>query len=282
MKLALVVAVALIALPVLAEEPVVYTGCINTSTGTLYSVHQGTEPMQPCKDKDWQISWNMAGAPGPKGDQGEPGQAGPMGYPGAQGVAGPAGPQGLAGPQGPQGAAGPEGPAGPQGPQGENCSSDGAGTAALQVIGRLVIHGSPDIAADIFAVGMGAEMVGGTIGGGGGAAGRPDIAPITIVKAPDGSSPGLFQKLVDGSHLQEAWVFIYRAGAQPGPNPLHPEQFSDLSYKLRNVLVTSMEASTSGSQITEKIGLGFERICVDYDPQQGSAIEECYDVTGKT
>src|SRR5512136_1166363 len=76
MKPALALALIFVASLALAADPVVYTGCLSTSNGTLYSVHDGTTPMQPCKDKDLQISWNMAGVPGQKGD---PGPQGPSG-----------------------------------------------------------------------------------------------------------------------------------------------------------------------------------------------------------
>lgn len=66
----LVAALGLLALPATADDPVVYTGCINTANGSLYNVQEGTVPTQPCKKKDKQISWNMAGQPGPPGPPG--------------------------------------------------------------------------------------------------------------------------------------------------------------------------------------------------------------------
>jgi len=100
MKLALVVALMLVALPALADDPVIYTGCVNTANGSVYSLHVGTMPMQPCKDKDMQVSWNMAGVQGPQGNDGA------QGLPGVQGPAG----VGIEGPTGPPGPAGPAAP----------------------------------------------------------------------------------------------------------------------------------------------------------------------------
>jgi len=51
-------------------QNVVYTGCLKSADGSLYSVRAGTAPMSPCKAKDNQISWNMAGQPGPQGPPG--------------------------------------------------------------------------------------------------------------------------------------------------------------------------------------------------------------------
>jgi len=70
MRLTLVAALALLALPALAQDPTVYTGCLKSADGTLYSVRVGTTPMAPCKSKDKGISWNMAGQPGPPGPPG--------------------------------------------------------------------------------------------------------------------------------------------------------------------------------------------------------------------
>jgi hypothetical protein len=70
MRLMWAAVLMLVALPALADEPLVYTGCIAKSNGSLYNVAVGTTPMQPCKAKDTQISWNMAGQPGPQGSPG--------------------------------------------------------------------------------------------------------------------------------------------------------------------------------------------------------------------
>ena len=70
MRLVLAAAVALVAVPALAQGPIVYTGCLKSSDGSLHSVREGAAPMAPCKAKDKQISWNMAGQPGPPGPSG--------------------------------------------------------------------------------------------------------------------------------------------------------------------------------------------------------------------
>ena len=60
--------------------------CIKHGNGTLYVIGAGAR----CKRRDVELSLNVAGVPGPKGD---PGPAGP---PGPRGATGPAGPSGNA------------------------------------------------------------------------------------------------------------------------------------------------------------------------------------------
>ncbi len=250
MKPALAVALMFVASLALAADPVVYTGCINTSTGTLYSVHDGTTPMQPCKDKDLQISWNMAGVQGPKGDAGPQGA---MGYPGQQGV---------------------EGPTGPQGPPGQDCS--GVSVPAVQVVGRLLIPGE-SLASDIVGVGAGAQVPTST-GTGGAATGKVNISPITVVKPVDSSSPRLFLLLVTGKVATDAEILVFRPGAKPGPTD-DPHLSAEFGYKLTNALVTSMDTSSSDPQISEKVGLSFEKVCFDFYPEGGgNKLETCFNL----
>jgi hypothetical protein len=107
-------------LPVFAQEPVNYTGCLTSSNGVLYRVQLGDEPLEPCQPGDTVISWNQQGPQGEQGPRGGVGPVGPQGLTGAQGPQGLTGPQGATGSQGPTGATGPQGPVGPQGPPGES------------------------------------------------------------------------------------------------------------------------------------------------------------------
>ena len=253
MRTALAVVLVLAAVPALAADEVSYTGCLSTANGSLYSVHEGAAPMQPCKDKDRQISWNTAGVPGPRGDTGV---QGPIGYPGPQGVAG---------------------PTGAQGPPGQDCTGGGS-VPAVQVIGRLLIP-SENVAADIVGVGAGAQSVTGT--GGGAGSGKVDIAPVTVVKTVDGSSPRLFLLLLTGKAAASAEVLIYRAGAQPVPAD-DPHDFAEFGYRLTDAFVTSMESGASEGRPTETIALNFGKICLAYYPEKDPKVETCYDLeTGK-
>jgi len=239
MKPAFVFALMLVASLALAANPVMYTGCVSTSNGTLYSVHDGTTPMQPCKDKDLQISWNQAGV------QGMPGEPGP------------------------------------QGPSGQDCLA--GNVPAVQVIGRLLMAAAGNLGAfssDIVGVGAGAQLAVST-GGGGGATGKAEVSPITVVKKLDSNSPGLFYRLVSGLVSPTAEVLIFRAGTPPNP-PGDPHNFAEFAYKLKNSIVTSLDTSTSDPGITEKVGLTFQEVCFDYYPESGTPSESCFSLSPAT
>ena len=75
----------------------------------------------PCRNKNFKLTWNIPGAPGPlgapglTGPTGPSGAAGPTGEQGAVGAVGPSGPMGSTGLTGPDGVMGEIGPTGPTG-----------------------------------------------------------------------------------------------------------------------------------------------------------------------
>jgi hypothetical protein len=83
----------------------IITLCIGRNGGILGVDHR-------CKDRNFELRWNI---PGPQGPQGPQGNVGPAGAPGA---VGPTGSQGLVGPVGPSGPIGSVGLTGPAGAQG--------------------------------------------------------------------------------------------------------------------------------------------------------------------
>lgn len=278
MKLKVVVGLALLAVPARAQDSaptVVYTGCIQASNGSLYNVHEGGAPMQPCRTPDRLISWSMQGPKGEKGDKGDGGPVGPMGYKGEQGVAGPTGAQGQTGPQGQKGDQGETGGPGPQGPPGEACSGGGDASPALKAIGVLQIEGISSPGRhwmEIFALGSKAVMPISHIGSGGGA-GRVDISPFSMVKVVDGLSPRLFDYLVRGRHAPDAEILLFEEGAQP--DPMHPELSAAFRYTMKTVMITGVELDTSRSPITEKVELTFNEICVESLADRTKA---CWDI----
>ncbi len=91
--------------------------CVDRATGDMRIPRSA----RPCYQREREITWSIAGPPGPAGPQGPAGSQGPAGAqgpPGAQGPTGTAGGPGPAGPAGSPGGPGPAGPAGPAGPEG--------------------------------------------------------------------------------------------------------------------------------------------------------------------
>lgn len=91
------------------QAPVIYYGCVTSSTGAIKIVNSKTN----CPTGSYKISWNQIGPIGPQGPQGI---------------------QGSTGPVGPQGIQGPMGPAGPQGPQGQSGLSQGYESNSNQAV----------------------------------------------------------------------------------------------------------------------------------------------------
>jgi hypothetical protein len=97
--------------------------CYQTSGGQLRRV---SGPGQCTNRSEIPLSWNISGAPGPKGDKGDPGP---------QGSPGPKGDKGDQGIQGPQGIQGEKGDAGPQGVPGDGTGHVKAGNGDLNQTG---------------------------------------------------------------------------------------------------------------------------------------------------
>jgi len=143
----------------------------------------------------------------------------------------------------------------------------------VKVIGRLLIPGE-NLSSDIIGVGTGAQNVIPT--GSGAGSGKVEIAPITVAKPVDSSSPKLFFLLLTAK-ATDAEILVFRAGSQPGPTD-DPHDFAEFGYKLTNAPVSSIDTNTLDPRITEKVGLSFEKICLDYYPQGGTKTETCYNL----
>ena len=119
-----------------AQSSGVIYACVRIDgSGDSAKVTRVTGPSGPCKQNEVLVRWNVAGAPGPKGDTGATGAAGPQGPQGATGLMGAAGPQGSqgdAGAAGLQGAAGPKGATGPIGEAGPKGATGDTGATGSQ------------------------------------------------------------------------------------------------------------------------------------------------------
>lgn len=225
--------VVALAAPVSAQ---VINGCVDTNKGTLRLVKAG----EPCDKNEYAVSWNAGG------------QAGAPGAQGPQGVAGPQGAQGVAGSQGSTGATGPQGPAG------------SAGTATEPppvVIGTIKFT---NITTNIYDFDGGVVTPTATSTGGGGATGKAQLSPITVVREVDASSPSLFLSAVTGQHFAEVLIEL----AAPGkPNR---------QVRLKNALISSYHFTRlpgASQRLFEIIGIAFVEICVEVE-----AANACYNI----
>jgi len=131
--------------------------------------------------------------------------------------------------------------------------------------------------------GSGGSVVGGGSTGslsGGGGAGKATISDLNIVKNVDASSTELLKACMTGKHLDQAKLFIRKAGEKP---------LEYMVITLTKVLVTGVQ--TSGAQasdrLQETVGLNFAQMKVDYDTQsdkggKGSHYSMGYDVSKNT
>ena len=129
----LVFAVFIVSMPQTSAQTIY--ACYNNTSGAMRHVTGSGV----CKKTETQISWTVAGLPGPTGPQGPPGPSGPTGPQGSStGILGPTGPRGPTGPSGPTGSSGPTGPqgttgsagtSGPTGPTGPSGVVNGLTTA---------------------------------------------------------------------------------------------------------------------------------------------------------
>jgi type VI secretion system secreted protein Hcp len=94
---------------------------------------------------------------------------------------------------------------------------------------------------------------------GGGGSGKPSIGELVISKQVDKASPNLFRSCLTGRHIKDVELAHRRAGAG---------QTNFLVIKLRQVLITSLNASSAGggARPTENISIAFDKVIYEYTP----------------
>ena len=96
--------------------------------------------------------------------------------------------------------------------------------------------------------------------GPGGGSGKASISDLNIVKFVDASSTEVLKCCMTGKHLDEAKLFVRKAGDKP---------LEYMVITLTKVLITGVQ--TSGAQasdrLQETIALNFAQMKVDYDTQ---------------
>lgn len=103
----------------------------------------------------------------------------------------------------------------------------------------------------------GATQVGGSSSGSGAAAGKVNVSDISITKVIDRSSPTLFLKCAQGTHIPEAIITVRSAN-----------RTDYLVITLEDVLVSSYQTGGSLQDVTEQVSLRFGKITMEYVPLQ--------------
>jgi type VI secretion system Hcp family effector len=181
------------------------------------------------------------------------GPAGPEGPQGTRGPEGPTGPPGPPGPPGPQGVAGVQGPAGPAGPAGE----PGGVAENPNPLGLDMYLKVTGFAGNVTDRGHeGWSRVNGyrhamrrSAAGAAGAA-TPTHDPLSVLKAPDPTSAGLYAAAQAGQPLASVELDVCRRSAGLGA----PDCF--LSLKLTSARIVSLSQSASG----DALAFAYERI----------------------
>jgi type VI secretion system secreted protein Hcp len=117
----------------------------------------------------------------------------------------------------------------------------------------------------------------GKVGAGGGAAGKVDVAPFTVVKLVDSTSPKLFVSACNGKHIPKVVIEVATAGEN---------KMVFLKYTLNDVIVSAIRTSAaggSGDRPTEEVVFAYSKIEMEYTPQDaksgkaGAPVKSSYD-----
>jgi type VI secretion system secreted protein Hcp len=196
-------------------------------------------PGRPCRDNEIAVFWNVEG---PRGEQGPAGARGATGAPGRDGVDGRDGKDGR----------------------------DAQAPPAIGPIGTLNgddIH-KPEESSPILSVSGGLSVTGDSTGGGGGS-GKVNFQDLHITKSVDQFSPKLYMFGATGRQIPTVDINVFRQGTQD----------VELSYRLEDAFVTSIQQSGGGSSVpVESVSFNFARIRLTFTPLGSPAVTFCYDV----
>jgi type VI secretion system secreted protein Hcp len=257
-------------------SPGVIHGCVDKQ-GRLRVVAAGSS----CDKNESALQWNQVGPVGPIGPQGPAGPTGPAGATGAQGPAGADGPQGVAGPAGPAGRDGRDGRDGAPGTGGgalpiDPCSPSMAASSGIDIFAK--VDGIPGESMDdkhkdeieILSFGWGGVTNPTTFSGSGQGAGKAQIGPICFLKTVDRASTELVGAAATGEHVKDVVVTFRKAGK---------EQQEFLTYKLSDVIVSSVHPGGTGVLPGEQVTLNFAKADIKYCQQKADgSLGGCHEV----
>jgi len=127
---------------------------------------------------------------------------------------------------------------------------------------------------DVLAWSWGASNSGSFHEGGGGGTGKCNVQDLSFTKWIDKSSPILYLKCCDGTHIDEVTLTCQKAGT---------EALVYFKIVLKKVMVTSVSTGGSGGEdrLTENVTLNFAHIDIEYQEQNEKGGKEGGAVTYK-
>lgn len=113
---------------------------------------------------------------------------------------------------------------------------------------------------DVLAWSWGMSNSGTTHVGGGAGAGKVNVQDISVTKWVDKSSPTLMQHCAKGTHIDEAFLTVRKAGDTP---------LEYIKIKMAECLITAISTGGSGGEdrLTENVTINFAQVNVDYQEQ---------------
>lgn len=133
---------------------------------------------------------------------------------------------------------------------------------------------------DIYSWSWGGANAGTTHVATGGGAGKASFGNLDVMKNVDKSTPTLWKKMSNGSHIATGTLIIRKAG---GDDPLEY-----LKIEMERILVSSLtESGAQGDTLTESLSLNFGAYKIIYTPQsaEGTAeaeVEHGWDIAKNT
>lgn len=129
---------------------------------------------------------------------------------------------------------------------------------------------------DLLSWSFAAHQTGTSNTGGGSGAGRVSMQDLTVTKKVDKSSPMLFLLCCAGTHLDNAFITVRKAGG---------EAVEYLIVSMEKVLITGYQTTGSDGQdqLVEQVTLNFKRAGLIYTPQKddgtgGAIVDKGWDV----
>jgi type VI secretion system secreted protein Hcp len=105
----------------------------------------------------------------------------------------------------------------------------------------------------------GVSNAGASAHGGGGGEGKSSFSDLSFMHRIDKASPVLMKACATGVHIKEATITHRKAGKG---------QQEFLIFKMNDVIVTSVQDSDGGDDLTESVSIAFAKIDLEYKPQK--------------